>query len=37
MRLKILHKDETTAAVTVLRKFEAGATISVHTHPPANE
>jgi hypothetical protein len=37
VELKVLHKDEATGAVTVLRKFAAGATIPAHTHPLANE
>lgn len=37
VELKLLHKDEQTGAVTVLRKFAAGAIIPAHTHPLANE
>lgn len=37
VELKILHKNEQTGGVTVLRKFHAGATIPAHTHPVANE
>ena len=37
VELKLLHKDEVTSAVTVLRKFAAGAIIPAHTHPLANE
>ncbi|QIF02202.1 cupin domain-containing protein [Roseimicrobium sp. ORNL1] len=37
VELKILHKDETTGGVVVLRKFAAGKTIPAHTHPHANE
>ena len=37
VELKILHKDESTGSVTVLRKFEAGSIITAHTHPLANE
>ena len=37
VKLKILHKDEETGGIVVLRKFEAGATIPAHTHYLANE
>ena len=37
VELLILHKNETSGGVTVLRKFHAGATIPAHTHPLANE
>jgi quercetin dioxygenase-like cupin family protein len=37
VELKILHKDEATGGVVVLRKFAAGKTIPAHTHPLANE
>ena len=37
VELKLLYKDEATGAVTVLRKFAAGAIIPAHTHPLANE
>ena len=37
VKLKILHKDEETGGIVVLRKFEAGATIPAHTHSLANE
>ena len=33
----VLHKDETTGGVTILRKFAAGSTIPAHIHPQANE
>jgi quercetin dioxygenase-like cupin family protein len=33
----ILHKNEATGGVTVLRKFHAGVTIPAHIHPQANE
>jgi quercetin dioxygenase-like cupin family protein len=33
----VLHKNETTGGVVVLRKFKAGYTIPAHTHPDANE
>lgn len=35
--LKILHKNEATGGVSVLRKFEAGITVPAHVHPSANE
>ena len=37
VELKILHKNESTGGVVVLRKFNAGHTIPAHTHPLANE
>ena len=37
VELMILHKDESTGGVVVLRKFKAGYTIPAHTHPEANE
>jgi quercetin dioxygenase-like cupin family protein len=37
VELLILHKNETTGGVTVLRKFAAGTTVPAHTHPQANE
>jgi quercetin dioxygenase-like cupin family protein len=37
VELMILHKNETTGGVTVLRKFHAGVTIPAHIHPQANE
>jgi len=37
VELKILHKNEATGGVVVLRKFHAGKTIPAHTHPDANE
>lgn len=33
----VLHKNETTGGVTVLRKFLAGITVPAHIHPQANE
>ena len=35
--LMVLHKNEATGGVAVLRKFEAGTTVPEHTHPLANE
>lgn len=37
VELLVLHKNEATGGVTVLRKFHAGMTIPAHTHPLANE
>ena len=37
VELKILHRNEETGGVVVLRKFEAGRTVPAHTHPAANE
>ena len=37
VELKILHKNEDTGGVVVLRKFHADKTIPAHTHPAANE
>ena len=37
VELMILHKNEQTGGVTVLRKFHAGMTIPAHIHPDANE
>ena len=37
VELMILHKNEATGGVTVLRKFAAGMVIPAHTHPLANE
>ena len=37
VELRILHKNEETGAVTVLRKFHAGVTVPAHVHPLANE
>ena len=37
VELKILHKNEETGGVVVLRKFHAGKTIPAHIHPQANE
>ena len=33
----MLHKQESTGGVVVLRKFKAGSTIPAHTHPDASE
>ena len=37
VELLMLHKNETTGGVVVLRKFHAGVTVTAHTHPLANE
>ncbi len=37
VELLVLHKNEETGGVTVLRKFHAGAIIPAHIHPQANE
>jgi quercetin dioxygenase-like cupin family protein len=37
VELLILHKNEATGGVVVLRKFKAGAIIPAHTHLHANE
>jgi quercetin dioxygenase-like cupin family protein len=37
VELLVLHKNEATGGVTVLRKFRAGVTVPAHIHPQANE
>lgn len=37
VELMLLHKNETTGGVTVLRKFHAGITVPAHVHPEASE
>ena len=37
VQLKILHKDDESGGVVVLRKFEAGIEVPAHIHPLANE
>jgi quercetin dioxygenase-like cupin family protein len=37
VELKVLHRNEATGGVVVLRKFAAGITVPAHTHPLANE
>ena len=37
VELMILHKNDQTSGVTVLRKFKAGITVPEHVHPAANE
>ena len=37
VELLVLHKNESTGGVAVLRKFKQGVTVPAHTHPFANE
>jgi quercetin dioxygenase-like cupin family protein len=37
VELLILHKNDATGGVSVLRKFQAGVTVPAHTHPEASE
>ena len=37
VELLVLHKNDTTGGVTILRKFKAGVTVPAHVHPEANE
>ena len=37
VELLVLHKNEATGGVSVLRKFHAGVTVPAHSHPLANE
>ena len=37
VELMMLHKNDQTGGVTVLRKFHAGVTVPAHIHPQANE
>ena len=37
VELMVLHKNESTGGLTVLRKFKAGTSIPAHTHPETNE
>jgi quercetin dioxygenase-like cupin family protein len=37
VELLVLHKDEKTWGVTVLRKFAAGTIVPAHAHPEASE
>ncbi len=37
VELMILHKNEVTGGVVILRKFHAGVKIPAHIHPQANE
>ena len=37
VELLLLHKNEATGGVTVLRKFKQGVTVPAHIHPLASE
>ena len=37
VELIVLHKNEITGGVTVLRKFKKGVVVPAHIHPDANE
>jgi quercetin dioxygenase-like cupin family protein len=37
VELLVLHKNETTGGVAILRKFREGVTVPAHIHPLANE
>jgi len=37
VELLVLHKNEATGGVTILRKFREGLTVPAHVHPLANE
>jgi quercetin dioxygenase-like cupin family protein len=37
VELKLLHRDEATGGVTVLRRFAANTTVPAHIHPLADE
>ena len=37
VELMVLHKNDQTGGVTVLRKFRAGITVPAHVHAKANE
>ena len=37
VELMVLHKNEQTGGMVVLRKFKEGITVPAHTHPLANE
>ena len=37
VELLVLHKNEATGGVTILRKFREGLMVPAHTHPLANE
>ena len=37
VELLVLHKNDVTGGVTVLRKFKQGVTVPAHVHPVANE
>jgi quercetin dioxygenase-like cupin family protein len=37
VELLVLHKNEATGGVTILRRFREGLTVPAHVHPLANE
>lgn len=37
VELKILHRNEATGGLVVLRKFAAGTEVTAHVHPMCNE
>ncbi|MDX1953396.1 MAG: cupin domain-containing protein [Verrucomicrobiota bacterium] len=37
VELKVLHRNERTGGLVVLRKFARGVTVPAHIHPQANE
>jgi quercetin dioxygenase-like cupin family protein len=37
VELLVLHRNDSTGGVAVLRKFQAGTTVPAHIHPLANE
>ena len=37
VEIALLHRNETTGGVTILRKFHTGVTVPAHVHPEANE
>ena len=37
VELMVLHRNEQTGGLIVLRKFHAGVTVPAHIHPQANE
>jgi len=37
VELKILHRNEATGGLVVLRKFAAGTEVPAHVHPMCNE
>jgi quercetin dioxygenase-like cupin family protein len=37
VEILVLHKNETTGGITILRRFAKGITVPAHIHPNANE
>lgn len=37
VELMVLHRQEATGGLVVLRRFQAGTTVPAHVHPLANE